>query len=101
MGTLSSSLRREPNALVGALRRGYEPRSFVSREDHFSFALSAVTIFLLSWYRARRPRQITDPRTGEVHAVPHDDAFMFIRMHYWTYVLAAAAVGLTVRAWLR
>jgi hypothetical protein len=66
-----------------------------------SFGLSAVTVFLLSWYRARRPRQVTDPQTGEVHAVPHDDAFMFVRMQYWTYVLAAAAVGLTVRALLR
>jgi hypothetical protein len=63
-----------------------------------SFILSASSVFLLARYRDNTPREIVDPTTGQTHPVPHVDEFMFIRMKYWTHILAACAVGMFIKS---
>jgi hypothetical protein len=59
---------------------------FVHRLFALAFALSAVTLDLVSRYRSR--------------AAPGRDEFMFIPMRYWSWVVAAGAVALFVASFL-
>lgn len=76
---------------------GHEPdpakaSAYILRCVVLWMALSAASVFLLARHRERTPRTVTDPETGQTETIPHDDTFMFIRMKYWTHILAAFAV---------
>ncbi len=62
-----------------------------------SFILSASNVFFLARYRENTPREVVDPATGEIRVVPHTDEFMFIRMKYWTHILAACSIGMFIK----
>ncbi len=81
----------------------YEPdkakaAALTERMFAIGFALSAMSVFLVARYRGSRFRKFVDPGSGQTFSIPNVDEFMFIRMKYWTPVLAVVAVGLLIRS---
>jgi hypothetical protein len=81
----------------------YEPdeakaAAYADRVFALWFALSAASVFFLARYRERTPRKVVDPTTNQSSLVPHADDFMFIRMKYWTHILAAGSLWMITKS---
>lgn len=90
IGIMIASGSHDPDAVRAAI--------FVDNLFALSFILSAVTVFFLVRYRENRPVKLVDPATGQTHWFPHTDEFMFIRMKYWTHILAALSVAMVIKS---
>lgn len=62
------------------------------------FILSALTVYFLDRWRRRGTTPVVDPATGETHAVPNDDHFMFIPSRYFVWIYLAAAVYMAAKS---
>ncbi|MFB3886238.1 MAG: hypothetical protein ACE144_13515 [Thermodesulfobacteriota bacterium] len=90
MGIVIAGGSHEPDAAKAA--------ADTDRLFALSFLLSAATVFLLARYREKTPGKVVDPRTGQIHLIPHVDEFMFIRMKYWTFALLAISIWMFLRS---
>jgi len=91
IGFMIASGYHEPDAAKAA---AYTDRLFAQ-----AFLLSAVTVFFLARHRENTPVKVVDPATGQTLWVPKIDDFMFIRMKYWAYVLAAGAAAMFIKSY--
>lgn len=82
---------------------GYEPdeakaAAYTDRVFALWFALSAASVFFLARYRDKTPPNVFDSASAHGRLAPHTDEFMFIRMKYWTHILAAGSLWMITKS---